>query len=213
VTSLFFYFYLKNPLHFEKRLDTFVFKREVTPASAKRKEIQMAAQATNWHSDYQKKVQNLDVDALNHIIEDCRAAIEALPSNPKCGQYTDEIHYCSMELKRRGLAPLPAKRKEIKIATTPAPLVKQLPISLVAIQIVKSEHGRLRAMVRLVVADCLQLTGIRIYDGSNGLFVSYPNDPSHKGDDYRQLFYPVTRDFRDTIEKAVLEAYHAALSE
>ena len=54
-----------------------------------------------WHSEYISYVKRSDTDSLNYIIEDCRNAIEAMPENPKCEQYIDEIHYCAMELMRR----------------------------------------------------------------------------------------------------------------
>jgi len=53
------------------------------------------------HSEYMKKVKKLDIDALRHIIKDCQNAIASFPENPNCGYYTDEIHYASMELKKR----------------------------------------------------------------------------------------------------------------
>lgn len=68
-------------------------------------------------------------------------------------------------------------------------------------------EGKLRAFARIVINDQIQLTSLRIYDGVNGLFVSYPNDPHHKGNDYRQLFYPITKDFRDEIELVILTEY------
>ena len=68
-------------------------------------------------------------------------------------------------------------------------------------------EGKLKAFARIVINDQLQLTSLRIYDGVNGLFVSYPNDPHHKGNDYRQLFYPITKDFRDEIEVVILQEY------
>ena len=57
----------------------------------------------NWHTEYMKKCRKKPIAALRYIIQDCRNAILAMPDNPKCGQYQDEIHYCHMELKRRGL--------------------------------------------------------------------------------------------------------------
>lgn len=73
--------------------------------------------------------------------------------------------------------------------------------------------GKTKAMVRVVLEDQLQLTGMRIIDSANGFFVSYPNDPTYKGGDYRSLFYPVTGELRDVIESAVLEKYYALLDE
>lgn len=76
---------------------------------------------------------------------------------------------------------------------------------------VREPQGKLRAFVRCLLNDQIQLTGLKIYDGSQGLFVSYPNDPTHKGEDYRQLFYPITRPLRDEIEKAALAEYNLVM--
>lgn len=54
-----------------------------------------------WHSDYLAMVKKLPNESLRYIIEDCRNAMAANPSNPKWGQYADEVHYCHMEINRR----------------------------------------------------------------------------------------------------------------
>jgi len=69
-------------------------------------------------------------------------------------------------------------------------------------------EGKLRGVARVVLYDEIQLTGLRIYEGSGGLFVSYPNDPYYKGEEYRQLFYPVSKEARDEIQDRILEQYH-----
>lgn len=86
-------------------------------------------------------------------------------------------------------------------------------ITNVQVYPLKEMVGKTRAMVRVVLSDQLQLTGMRVVDGSNGLFVSYPNDPSHKGDDFKSLFYPVTKELRDHIETAVLARYQDTVQE
>jgi len=73
--------------------------------------------------------------------------------------------------------------------------------------IIKEPKGKLRAYARALLDDQLQLTGLRIYDGQGGLFLSYPNDPNHTGDDYRQIFYPVTRELRDHLEFEAVKEY------
>lgn len=78
---------------------------------------------------------------------------------------------------------------------------------------IREPQGKLRAYARVLLDDQLQLTSLRLYDGANGLFVSYPNDPAHKGEDYRQVFYPVTRELRDAIELAVINEYNAVTVE
>ncbi|HSQ41067.1 MAG TPA: SpoVG family protein [Fibrobacteraceae bacterium] len=81
----------------------------------------------------------------------------------------------------------------------------------VQVYILKDPVGKTRAFARVVLNEQMQLTGLRVVDGSNGLFVSYPNDPNYKGEDYRSLFYPITKDLRERLEQAVLEEYQNAL--
>ena len=77
----------------------------------------------------------------------------------------------------------------------------------------RPQGGKLRAFIRLVLEDQIQLTSLRLYKGAKGLFVSYPNDPNHKGEDYKQLFYPLTKELRIEIENAVLAEYEKQLLE
>lgn len=105
---------------------------------------------------------------------------------------------------------MPTKKK------TPAP-VPEVPATLVVtgVQVypIKEPLGKTRAFARVVLNDQLQLTGLRVVDGVTGLFVSYPNDPSYRGEDFRSLFFPLIKDLRNHIEEVVLKAYADATSE
>ncbi|HOG67810.1 MAG TPA: SpoVG family protein [Fibrobacteraceae bacterium] len=72
--------------------------------------------------------------------------------------------------------------------------------------------GKTKAIASVVLNDQLQLTNLRVMDGVNGLFVSYPNDPFYKGEDFRTIYHPVTRQCREHIENCVLEKYQEAIS-
>jgi stage V sporulation protein G len=71
--------------------------------------------------------------------------------------------------------------------------------------------GKTKAFARVVLNDQLQLTGLRVVDGANGFFVAYPNDPFYKGEDYRSIFFPLTRQCREHIENCVLEKYQESV--
>jgi stage V sporulation protein G len=64
------------------------------------------------------------------------------------------------------------------------------------------------AFCRVVLNNQFQITGLRIIEGANGLFVSYPQDISYKGEDYRSICFPTTRELMDHIEKEVLAKYN-----
>ena len=54
--------------------------------------------------------------------------------------------------------------------------------------------------------------GLRVMDGEHGLFVGYPNDPFYKGEDFRTLCNPITRQLKEHIENCVLEKYQASIA-
>lgn len=72
--------------------------------------------------------------------------------------------------------------------------------------------GHMKALATVTLNDQLAIRGLRVMDGSNGLFVGYPNDPFYKGEDFRSICFPITRNLREQIENCVLEKYQAAVS-
>jgi len=76
------------------------------------------------------------------------------------------------------------------------------------VYLTSGSKGKLRAYARVMLDDQLQLTGLRLFEGAQGLlFVSYPNDSSHGGEDYKQIYYPVTKELRDLIENTIILEY------
>lgn len=69
--------------------------------------------------------------------------------------------------------------------------------------------GHLKGLAEIVINDQLVVRGLRIMEGVNGLFVSYPLDPFYKGDDFRSICNPISRQLREHIENCVLEKYQA----
>lgn len=95
-----------------------------------------------------------------------------------------------------------------KVTATPETESKStLKVTFVQIAMVNAPTGKTKALARVQLNDALQLTGLRVVEGCNGMFVAYPNDPGYKGDDYRSIFYPLTTDLREEIECAVLTKY------
>ena len=74
----------------------------------------------------------------------------------------------------------------------------------------KEAMGKTRGIARVVLNEGFQLTGLRIVDGTNGLFVAYPNDPSYKGEDYRSIFYPLSKEVREHVEHVILAKFKQA---
>lgn len=72
--------------------------------------------------------------------------------------------------------------------------------------------GHIKGLASIVLNDQIQIRGLRIMDGENGLFVGYPLDPFYKGEEFRTVCAPFTRQLREHIENCVLEKYQAAIA-
>lgn len=75
-----------------------------------------------------------------------------------------------------------------------------------------SDIRNLKGLAQVVLNDQLCIRGLRIMDGVNGLFVGYPTDPFYKGEDFKSIVFPITRQLREHIENCVLEKYQAAIA-
>lgn len=72
--------------------------------------------------------------------------------------------------------------------------------------------GHIKGLATIVLNDQIQIRGLRVMDGENGLYVGYPNDPFYKGEDFRSIVLPITKQLKEHIENCVLEKYQAAIA-
>ena len=72
--------------------------------------------------------------------------------------------------------------------------------------------GKMKALAAIVLNDQIQIRGLRVMEGECGMFVRYPCEPFSKGEEYRSLVMPITRQLREHIENCVLEKYQAAIA-
>ena len=74
----------------------------------------------------------------------------------------------------------------------------------------KNKNSSLLAFATVTLDDELVLTGIKIIDGEKGKFVAMPSQYSEKEDDYFQVFFPITAEFREELDDAVMSAFKKA---
>lgn len=70
----------------------------------------------------------------------------------------------------------------------------------------KEDMGHLKALVIVTFNGVLTVRGLRVMEGADGLFVTYPLDPFYKGEDLRSIVAP-DDGLREYIERKVLSAY------
>jgi len=105
-----------------------------------------------------------------------------------------------------------SKEKEPKTAKKNNAFFDVLTCTNVQVYPFKESGGKTKASARVAINDQLQLTGLRVVDGINGFFVSYPLDPHYKSEEYHSIFYPLNRELREHIEQCVLEKYQEMIN-
>ena len=71
------------------------------------------------------------------------------------------------------------------------------------------KDSTLKAFASITLDDAVCITGIRIVEGKMGLFVSMPQSKDNEGE-YHDVAFPITKEAREEIQDAVLDAYDDA---
>ena len=90
-------------------------------------------------------------------------------------------------------------------------------ITNVSVYTLNDSNSKTVALATVTIANCLVLTGLKIVKGKKGMFVSMPqrklSKPDKNGNEYADIFFPVTHDFREELNDAVLDAYDDKVDE
>ena len=78
------------------------------------------------------------------------------------------------------------------------------PFSVTKVSLMNKDS--LRGIATVKVMELVYLTGLRIVEGKNGLFVTMPARKTAVGE-YQDIFFAACREQRDSLSAAVLEAY------
>ena len=84
-------------------------------------------------------------------------------------------------------------------------------ITNVSVYTLNDSNSKTVAIATVTIEDCLVLTGLKIVSGKKGMFVSMPqrklSKPDKNGNEYADIFFPITHGFREELNDAVLDAY------
>lgn len=67
--------------------------------------------------------------------------------------------------------------------------------------------GTCKGLASITIEGCFVVTGIRIVEGKNGLFIAMPNRKTVNGE-YKDICFPVTAEARAGIQDAILTEYN-----
>lgn len=90
-------------------------------------------------------------------------------------------------------------------------------VTSVSVYTLNDSASKVIALATVTIADCLVLTGLRVVKGNKGMFVSMPqrklSKPDKNGNEYADIFFPVTHEFREQLTNAVLDEYDKKVDE
>lgn len=73
-------------------------------------------------------------------------------------------------------------------------------------------EGNLRAIASVNLNDCFAIRNVKVMDSSRGLFIAMPSYKGGNGE-YKDICFPVTKEFREQLNNAVIDAYQQALTQ
>lgn len=71
-------------------------------------------------------------------------------------------------------------------------------------------QNSLKAFASINFDECFVVDGIRVLDGKNGLYIAMPSQKLKNGE-YKDIAFPITKEFRQELSDMVLEAYQQKL--
>lgn len=72
---------------------------------------------------------------------------------------------------------------------------------------VKPEDSRVRAIVSITLDNEFAVHGIKVIEGDNNMFVSFPSRKLASGE-FKDIAHPINSDTRNMIQDTILEAYN-----
>ncbi len=72
--------------------------------------------------------------------------------------------------------------------------------------------GNVRAYASVNLNDCFAIRNIKIVDSTKGMFIAMPSYKTGNGE-YKDICFPITKEFREQLNQAVLQAYDHVLTQ
>jgi stage V sporulation protein G len=73
-------------------------------------------------------------------------------------------------------------------------------------------EGSLKAIASVNLNDCFAIRNVKVMESSKGLFAAMPSYKAGNGE-YKDICFPITKEFRQQFNDAVVNAYQQALTQ
>ncbi len=79
-------------------------------------------------------------------------------------------------------------------------------MEITEVHISLKDEDKLKAFANITFDDVFVVRGLKVINGSNGLFVCMPSRKMNDGT-YRDIAHPIKNEFRIELERVILDAY------
>ena len=69
-----------------------------------------------------------------------------------------------------------------------------------------NDESKMKGSVSVIIDDCFKVTGIKVIEGKNGLFLSMPSRLLPDGT-HRDIVYPINTETREMFNDIILKAF------
>ena len=69
-----------------------------------------------------------------------------------------------------------------------------------------NDESKMKGSVSVIIDDCFKITGIKVIEGKNGLFLSMPSRVLLDGT-HRDIVYPINTETREMFNDVILKAF------
>jgi DNA-binding cell septation regulator SpoVG len=128
--------------------------------------------------------------------------------NPIKAEFREELYTAVLNAYQRGVP-------QEKDKTYGPKEVQEMPDFTVSVTPYEREGSNIRGLARIYFEDCFLVNSVSIIQGREKLFVSMPSYKTSQVDGqgkavYRDICYPVTREFREKLYDGIIAAYEKA---
>lgn len=74
------------------------------------------------------------------------------------------------------------------------------------VKIFNVNKDNLKAFASITFDECFVVTGIKVLEGSKGLFIGMPSQKTSDGE-YKDVVFPINKETRDFLSKVILDKY------
>lgn len=85
-------------------------------------------------------------------------------------------------------------------------------MEITEVNITLRDEEKLKAFVNVTFDDVFVVRGLKVIKGVTGYFISMPSRKMPDGS-FRDIAHPITNDFREFMEKVILDKYQSILAD